>query len=164
MKKWAPKVAHNRPRPFFPTVQPRPQPTAQNWFSYNEISGPDICSLICAPDLALALSLITQPIECQSRVLLEFDNEKPVINFPFYISSQLLLLTRYSLLMADYPIFVRTSEPVRSLLLVEVALCLTGYFRSVKCEHNSVKKRGFDTFWVVFLVNSNNSLTTYIQP
>ena len=27
------KVAHNRPRPFFPTVQPRLQPTAQNWFS-----------------------------------------------------------------------------------------------------------------------------------
>ena len=24
------KVAHNQPRPFFPTVQPRPQPTAQN--------------------------------------------------------------------------------------------------------------------------------------
>jgi hypothetical protein len=30
VKKWASKVAHNRPRPFFPTVQPRPQPTAQN--------------------------------------------------------------------------------------------------------------------------------------
>ena len=87
-----------------------------------------------------------------------------VFYFPLNISSQLLLLTTYSLLMADYPIFVRTSEPVRSLLLVEVALCLTGYFRSVKCEHNSVKKRGFDTFWVVFLVNSNNSLTTNIQP
>ena len=27
------KVAHNRPRPFYSTVQPRPQPTAQNWFS-----------------------------------------------------------------------------------------------------------------------------------
>ena len=24
------KVAHNRPNPFFPTVQPRPKPTAQN--------------------------------------------------------------------------------------------------------------------------------------
>ena len=30
VKKQASKVAHNRPRPFFPTVQPRPQPTAQN--------------------------------------------------------------------------------------------------------------------------------------
>ena len=27
------KVAQNRPRPLFPTVQPRPQPTVQNWFS-----------------------------------------------------------------------------------------------------------------------------------
>ena len=33
MKKQASKVTHNRPRPFFPTVQPRQQPTAQNWFS-----------------------------------------------------------------------------------------------------------------------------------
>ena len=32
VKKWASKVAHNRPRPFYFTVQPRPQPTAQNWF------------------------------------------------------------------------------------------------------------------------------------
>ena len=29
-EKLASKVAHNQPRPFFPTVQPRPQPTAQN--------------------------------------------------------------------------------------------------------------------------------------
>ena len=33
VKKRASKVAHNRPRPSFPTVQPRPQLTAQNWFS-----------------------------------------------------------------------------------------------------------------------------------
>ena len=31
-KKRASKIAHNRPRPFYFTVQPRPQPTAQNWF------------------------------------------------------------------------------------------------------------------------------------
>ena len=30
VKKRASKVAHNRPRPFYFTVQPRPQPTAQN--------------------------------------------------------------------------------------------------------------------------------------
>ena len=30
VKKWASKVAHNRPKPFYFTVQPRPQPTAQN--------------------------------------------------------------------------------------------------------------------------------------
>ena len=30
VKKRASKVAHNRPRPFYSTVQPRPQPTAQN--------------------------------------------------------------------------------------------------------------------------------------
>ena len=46
--KWDSKVAHNRPRPFYLTVQPRPQPTAQNWFfQKNEISGPDICYFIC---------------------------------------------------------------------------------------------------------------------
>ena len=32
VKKRASKDAHNRPRPFYFTVQPRPQPTAQNWF------------------------------------------------------------------------------------------------------------------------------------
>ena len=31
LKKPPKKVAQNRPRPLFPTVQPRPQPTAQNW-------------------------------------------------------------------------------------------------------------------------------------
>ena len=30
VKKWASKAAHNRPRPFYFTVHPRPQPTAQN--------------------------------------------------------------------------------------------------------------------------------------
>ena len=38
-KKQASKVAHNRPRPFFPTNQPRPQPTAQNWFPILENLG-----------------------------------------------------------------------------------------------------------------------------
>ena len=33
LKKTPKKVAQNRPRPLFPTNQPRPQPTAQNWFS-----------------------------------------------------------------------------------------------------------------------------------
>ena len=32
VKKPPKKVAQNRPRPLFPTVQPRPQPTAQNQF------------------------------------------------------------------------------------------------------------------------------------
>ena len=32
VKKRASKVAHNRSRPFHFTVQPRPQPTAQNWY------------------------------------------------------------------------------------------------------------------------------------
>ena len=30
VKKLASKVAHNQPRPFYFTVHPRPQPTAQN--------------------------------------------------------------------------------------------------------------------------------------
>ena len=29
VKKWASKVAHNRPRPFYFTVQRKPEPTAQ---------------------------------------------------------------------------------------------------------------------------------------
>ena len=33
VKKLASKVAHNQPRPFYSTFQPRPQHTAQNWFS-----------------------------------------------------------------------------------------------------------------------------------
>ena len=50
VKKWASKVAHNWPRPFYPTVPLRPQPTAHSPqpkidFPYHEISGPDICSL-----------------------------------------------------------------------------------------------------------------------
>ena len=44
-KKWASKVAHNQPRPFYSTVQPWPQPKID--FSYYEISGPEVCSLIC---------------------------------------------------------------------------------------------------------------------
>ena len=45
VKKLASKVVHNQPRPFYSTVQPRPQPRID--FSYYEILGPDICSLIC---------------------------------------------------------------------------------------------------------------------
>ena len=45
-KKQTSKVAHYRPRPFYFTVKPRPQPRID--FSYYEISGPDICTLICA--------------------------------------------------------------------------------------------------------------------
>ena len=52
--------------------------------------------------------------------------------------------------MVDYPIFVRTSHP-STILPVEVALCLTGYFRSVKCEHNSVKKGALTLFGWYFL-------------
>ena len=47
MKKRASKVAHNRPTPFFPTVQPRPQPTARNWFSIWRNHGTrDLCSYL----------------------------------------------------------------------------------------------------------------------
>jgi hypothetical protein len=50
-KELASKVAHNRPRPFYFTVQPGPQPIINFW--YYEISGPDICSLIRADDTNL---------------------------------------------------------------------------------------------------------------
>ena len=45
VKKWVSKLAHKRPKPFCLTVQPRPQPKVYS--QYDEISGPDICSLIC---------------------------------------------------------------------------------------------------------------------
>ena len=56
--------------PFISTVQPRPQLRID--FSYYEISGPDICSLICASQqLTIVWSLIhhsTQPFLIFSRV------------------------------------------------------------------------------------------------
>ena len=47
VKKQASKVAHNRPNPFFSqsSLDLSPQPRID--FSYYEILGPDICSLIC---------------------------------------------------------------------------------------------------------------------
>ena len=42
------KVAHNRPKPFFLHSSPAHSPQPGIDFSYYEISGPDICSLICA--------------------------------------------------------------------------------------------------------------------
>ena len=47
VKKWASNVAHNRPRPFFPLSSPGHSPQPKIDFPYYEISGPDICSLIC---------------------------------------------------------------------------------------------------------------------
>ena len=46
MKKRASKVAHNRPKPFYFTVQPRHSPQPRIDFSYYEISRPDICFLL----------------------------------------------------------------------------------------------------------------------
>ena len=47
-KKRASKVADNRPRPFYFVVQSSPDHSPQPIidFTYHEISGPDICSLI----------------------------------------------------------------------------------------------------------------------
>ena len=47
VKKRASKVAHNRPRPFFPLSSPGHSPQPKIDSPYHEISGPDICSLIC---------------------------------------------------------------------------------------------------------------------
>ena len=47
VKKRASKVAHNRPNPFFSQSSPDHNPQPKIDFSYYEISGPDICSLIC---------------------------------------------------------------------------------------------------------------------
>ena len=49
VKKQASKVAHNQPNPLFFTVQSSPDysPQPRIEFSYYEISGPDISSLIC---------------------------------------------------------------------------------------------------------------------
>ena len=60
LKKRASKVAYNRPRPFYFTVQSSkdhsPQPRID--FSYYEISATDICSLICASPSQFAMSLM----------------------------------------------------------------------------------------------------------
>ena len=67
VKKWASKVAHNRPRPFFPTFQPRPQPKID--FLYHEISGPDICSrsyLCSQPFDELFLIFPISNLQCSS--------------------------------------------------------------------------------------------------
>ena len=47
MKKPPSKVAHNRPRPFISQSSPDHSPQPRIDFSYYEISGPDICFLIC---------------------------------------------------------------------------------------------------------------------
>ena len=49
VKKLASKVAHNRPRPFFPLSSPGHSQQPKINFPYHEISGPDICSIICGP-------------------------------------------------------------------------------------------------------------------
>ena len=55
-KKWTSKVAHNRPGPFFPQTSPSHSPQPQIDFPYHEISGPDICSLICEAEFFSVLS------------------------------------------------------------------------------------------------------------
>ena len=53
-KKWAKKAAHNWPRPFYFTVQPRPKPTAQNWFFILwNLGTRHQCFLICVTVCAL---------------------------------------------------------------------------------------------------------------
>ena len=47
VKKLASKVAHNQPRPFISQASSDHSPQPSIEFSYYEISGPDICSLIC---------------------------------------------------------------------------------------------------------------------
>ena len=60
VKKLASKVAHNRPRPFYSTVQPRPQPTAQNWFSILwNLGTRHLFSYLCAECTALTSLTIT---------------------------------------------------------------------------------------------------------
>ena len=46
-KKRSSKVAHNWPKPFFPQSSPAHSPQPKIDFLFYEISGPDICSLIC---------------------------------------------------------------------------------------------------------------------
>ena len=55
VKKLASKVDHNRPRPFFPQSSPDQSPQPRIDFPCYEISGPDICSLIC--EVALKMSI-----------------------------------------------------------------------------------------------------------
>ena len=61
LKKPPSKVAHNRPRPFLTQSSPDHCPQPRIDFSYYEISGPDICSLICGrnPNFVLVLHMKT---------------------------------------------------------------------------------------------------------
>jgi hypothetical protein len=55
VKKWATKVAHNRPDPFISQSSPDHSPLPRIDFSYYEISGQDICSLICGQRFGVLL-------------------------------------------------------------------------------------------------------------
>ena len=72
------KVAHNQPRPFYFTVQPRPlRPQPRIDFSYYEISGPDICSLICG------LALFTLTMDAKDACIHNFENLAVLLWFDF---------------------------------------------------------------------------------
>jgi len=47
LKKAPSKVAHNRPKPFFPQPSPSHSQQPKIDFSYHQNVPPDICSLIC---------------------------------------------------------------------------------------------------------------------
>ena len=62
VKKWALKVAHNRPRTiYYFTVQPRPQPTDQNWFFILwNLETRHLFSYLCSAACELIYSKTTQ--------------------------------------------------------------------------------------------------------
>ena len=65
VKKRISKVAHNRPRTFYFIVQPRSQPRID--FSYLEILGPDIWSLICVLKAQLVSSILPNSTKLDIR-------------------------------------------------------------------------------------------------
>ena len=101
MKKRASKVAHNRPRAFYFTAQTNgPQPRID--FSYYEISGPDICSLICGwaekcvgCDTIwipwISIKVMTRNLELAEEVRVDRSRKTTFINECVRISMELLL-------------------------------------------------------------------------
>ena len=73
------------PNPFFPQSSPGHSPQPKIDFPYHEISGPDICSLICALD---------QDANTHLRSII--DNLRLTINYLPYLLLYTCLQTRYA--------------------------------------------------------------------
>ena len=89
LKKPPSKVAHNRPKPFFPQPSPSHSQQPKIDFSYHKNVPPDICSLICGKN--------------------GFENQSPFRNrtYKFYVT---LLRSLFATLMLQLYVFLNPFE------------------------------------------------------